>query len=139
MQESARIHVRKLGPPSSPGESVPAVRRNCDKDVEVSESVGTLPFSEESKPRRADPCTAKRNSNMQQLTLQFDGFAPIGQSVDAPAAKEQKATVMSWLNQESSFFSSIAGESVSRLNAICGAVAVVSGFLFISFAALIGG
>lgn len=54
MQESARIHVRKLGPPSSPGESVPAVRRNWDKDVEVSESVGALPFSKE-KTRRAIP------------------------------------------------------------------------------------
>ena len=26
---------------------------------------------------------------MQQLTLQFDGYAPIGQSVDASAAKER--------------------------------------------------
>ena len=42
-------NIQKLGPPSSPGESVPAVRRNWDKDVEVSESVGALPFSKETK------------------------------------------------------------------------------------------
>ena len=45
--EVRKDHIRKLGPPSSPGESVPAARRNWDKDVEVSESVGALPFSKE--------------------------------------------------------------------------------------------
>ena len=79
------------------------------------------------------------SSNMQQLTLQFDGYAPIAQPIDAPAAKEQKTTVMSWLSQESTFFSMFAGETVTHLNAICGTAAVVFSFILVSFAVIIGG
>ena len=80
----------KACPPSSPGESVPAVRRNRKNDLEVSDSVGALPFFEESKPRRADPCTAKHNSNMQQ-TIQLGQVQPSVLSTVESAVKILKA------------------------------------------------
>lgn len=46
-----------------------------------------LPSFEDNKPRRADPCTAKHNSNMQQLTLQFEGYADTQQHVDVGTTK----------------------------------------------------
>lgn len=101
---------------------------------------------------------------MQQLTLQFEGYADSRQPETQGTAKEcqrgvfyeafqhfseglqksvakpsRKISIGEWLRAESTTFSAVAGESVSRLNAICGTVAVVSGFLIISFAALIGG
>ena len=102
---------------------------------------------------------------MQQLTLQFDGYADSRPAINVSAAKERskdsdcshagnvvfphweqsiptlgtRAALQAWLGQSSPFFSSFAGVSVSRLNAIFGTVAVVSGFLLISFAAIIQG
>lgn len=76
---------------------------------------------------------------MQQLTLQFDGFCEVAKTVNVPAAKERKPSLNAWLCQESRLFSHIAGESISRLNAICGTVAVVSSLVVISFAVIIGG
>jgi len=34
--EVRKDHIRKLGPPSSPGESVPTARRNWKKNLKVS-------------------------------------------------------------------------------------------------------
>ena len=102
---------------------------------------------------------------MQQLTLQFDGYADSRPAIDVGATKQRskesecshagnvmfphweqsiptlgtRAALRAWLGQSSPFFSSFAGVSVSHLNAIFGTVAVVSGFLLISFAAIIQG
>ena len=96
--------------------------------------------------------------------IPFDDFAPLGESRDATAAKElrtpvfydasqhfsgrvgksvtmrpRKISVGAWLQGRSELFSELAGESISRLNAICGTAAVVFSFVMISFAAFIGG
>lgn len=46
-----------------------------------------LPYFKKTKPHRADPCTAKQYSKMQQLTLQFDGYADQQQSIDVGTTK----------------------------------------------------
>lgn len=101
---------------------------------------------------------------MQQLMIPFDDFAPIGESRDVSATTERrrpdfyeaiqhfsaglqksvtkpsrKISLVAWLQGESGFFSSFVGESISRLNAICGTAAVVFSFVMISFAVIIGG
>ncbi len=123
------------------------------------------PLLKDTKPHRADPCNAKQSSNMQQLTLQFDGYADSRPAIDVGATKQRSkesecshsgnvvfphwersiptlgtwAALRAWLGQSSPLVSSLAGESVSRLNAIFAAVAVVSGFLFASFMAILQG
>ena len=150
------------------GESVPAVRRNwmsaASERVSVLKAWELSPIFEDTKPHRADPCIAKHNSNMQQLTLQFDGYADSRPVIDAGTAKQcqrgvfyeafqnvleslqksaakpsRKISVGTWLREESPAFSALAGESVSRLNAICGTIAVVFSIVMVSFASIIGG
>lgn len=75
---------------------------------------------------------------MQQLMIPFPEFCEVAIQENVPATKEQK-TVGAWLQEESQFFSQFAGEKISNLNAICGTVAVVFSFVFISFAVIIGG
>lgn len=48
------------------------------------------PLFGKNKPHRADPCNAKQSSNMQQLSLQFEGYADSRQPVDAGTAKQCK-------------------------------------------------
>lgn len=101
---------------------------------------------------------------MQQLTLQFEGYADNRQPETRGTAKQcqrgvfyeafqhffrglvksvtrpsRKFSVGTWLREESPTFSALAGESVSRLNAICGTVAVVFSIVMVSFASIIGG
>ena len=78
---------------------------------------------------------------MQQLTLQFEGFADeIRQPIDVSTTKQ--CTVeshQSWLQAENSLFSQIAGVSLSNLQALQGSAAVALSFAFMFFAAMIGG
>ena len=86
---------------------------------------------------------------MQQLTIPFPEFCEVANSENVAATKEQRTvaeqlqaavtTAKSWLQQESKLCLLIAGEKVSHLTAIYGMAAVVSGFLFVSFAVIIGG
>lgn len=100
---------------------------------------------------------------MQQLTLQFDGFADSRQPETQGTARQCQTSenckafqhlleshvksiakpsckiFLGWLRKESSFFSKFAGETVTNLNAICGTAAVVFSFFIISFAVIIGG
>ena len=99
---------------------------------------------------------------MQQLTLQFDGYADSSQPVDAGTARQCKdagfykafqhffsglaksvtrpsVKISLWLREESPLFSAFAGESITRIHAICGTAAVVFSFGLMSFAAIIGG
>lgn len=75
---------------------------------------------------------------MQQLTIQFPEFCQAAEPQDVPATTEQKS-FGDWLQEPSQFFSQFVGESISRLNAICGTAAVVFSFVMISFAVIIGG
>lgn len=81
--------------------------------------MGALPFSEESKPRRADPCIAKHNSNMQQTTIRFDEALQVQQPVDVMApARKAVQVVNKWLDSKSEFYSRILGQSISWRKAL---------------------
>ena len=86
---------------------------------------------------------------MQQLTIPFPEFCEVANSENVAATEEQRtvaeqlqaavASVKAWLGKESKLCRLITGEKVSHLTAIYGTTAVVSGFLFVSFAVIIGG
>ena len=100
---------------------------------------------------------------MQQLTLQFEGYADsrrpetqgtakqcqvseiykafrhLTESLVKSVTKPSRRIFLGWLRKESALFSQFAGERVSRLNAICGTAAVVFSFVIVSFAVIIGG
>ena len=78
---------------------------------------------------------------MQQLTLQFEGFADEMRQPETrgTAQRCQSSAEPSWLQAENRIFSRIAGVSLSNLQTVQGSVAVVVSFLFIFTAALIGG
>ncbi len=101
---------------------------------------------------------------MQQLTLQFEGYADNRQPetqgtatqcrtgvfyeafqhffrglVKSVTRPSRKFSVGTWLVRENRLFSAIAGESLSNLKALQGTAAVAFGFSMIFFAAIIGG
>lgn len=66
----------------------------ADLWIRASGSASTTSLPSLSKTNRTGriPCIAKHDSNMQQLTLQFEGFADeMQQPADASAAKQQAA------------------------------------------------
>ncbi len=73
---------------------------------------------------------------MQQLTLQFDGYADEQQPTDASTAKQCKEK---WLESRNGVASDICGTVVSHLTVIEGSLAVTVTFALIFLAALIGG
>ena len=84
---------------------------------------------------------AKHNSNMQQLTLQFDGYAPLGTPVNVGSTKQNKSV----LSQVSDKVSHVAAAAKAALplkrigECIFAAVSVVGGFALMFLAALIQG
>lgn len=84
---------------------------------------------------------AKHSSNMQQLTLQFDGYAPVGTPVNVGSTKQNKSV----LSQVSDKVSHVAASAKAALplkrigEAIFAAASVVGGFALMFLAALIQG
>ena len=84
---------------------------------------------------------AKHNSIMQQLTLQFDGYAPLGTPVNVGSTKQNKS-VLSQLRGKVSHVTAAAKAALplKRIGeAIFAAASVVGGFALMFFAALIQG
>ena len=85
-----------------------------------------LPSFEDNKPHRADPCIAKHYSNMQQLTLQFEGYADTQQHIDVSTTKRRISEAVA------------KAMPVIKLS-LQSAIAVAFAFSLMFFAAIIGG
>lgn len=84
---------------------------------------------------------AKQSSVMQQLTLQFDGYAPLGTPVNVGSTKQNKS-VLSQLRGKVSHVAAAAKAALplKRIGeCIFAAVSVVGGFALMFLAALIQG
>ena len=100
-------------------------------------------------PHRADPCIAKHHSIMQQLTLQFDGYAPIGQAKTQGTAKQCKSFKFSPVHKVLEGMGNLRGISLvspaismalSRVKLFSQAAAAVTfGFGLMFLASIIGG
>ena len=91
-------------------------------------------YSHHGKPHRADPCTVKRNSNMQQTTIRFDHVLQEQQRVDVAAPARKAVQVINhWLDSRSEFYSRILGQAITWRKAL--RIGVVLPLLFVTVAA----
>ena len=73
---------------------------------------------------------------MQQLTLQFDGYADSRPAIDVSTTKQCKE---SWLDARNNVASEISGYTISNRMAIQGTVAVTASFALLFLAAILQG
>ena len=78
---------------------------------------------------------------MQQLTLQFEGYADeVRQPLDVSATTQRTVeTANEWLNRENKTFSEIAGTSISNLLMIRATLITSFSVALVWFSMLIGG
>ena len=113
--------VWNVGSLSSPGEMEVIVR--CFSGLK---GVGISPFPRK-QTAQGDPCKVKHHSNMQQLTLQFEGYADeMRQPVEVSATKQRVMNIVTKAMPKVILFSQAAA-------------AVTFGFGLMFLAAIIGG
>ena len=77
---------------------------------------------------------------MQQLTLQFEGFADEQQHIDVSATKQRTVNSLNaWLDESNVTATDLAGAKVSNLQVVQGALVTAFGFAVIFLATIIGG
>ena len=108
-------------------------------------ALGTNPSHTGNKNRAGRiPASLNVSSNMQQLTLQFDGYAPIGQAKTQGTAKQCKSfkffPVLKVLERTGNLRGISLNRVISHVKLFSQAAAAVTfGFGLIFLAALIGG